>query len=217
MNETELMTERKKAVRQGDRQLLLSLEQEASSRLEGFLNDEQPVDSDDSPFFFTFIRDFSETDNVELKMLAKKAEVKLSPLLKQFDREMGYQFKDLVPADVLERNLNDLDSFEKEDLTEQPSFRQILKLLEKIEQVDEDGNVMDMTDLKENIIAAAKLKTYLRLCLNSDKITFNMYFLELRKEMELLLITLFLMDKSEVSLDEEKIRKEFEKFLDAIE
>lgn len=217
MNETELMTERKKAVRQGDRQLLLSLEQEASSRLEGFLNDEQPVVSDDSPFFFTFIRDFSETDNVELKMLAKKAEVKLSPLLKQFDREMGYQFKDLVPADVLERNLNDLDSFEKEDLTEQPSFRQILKLLEKIEQVDEDGNVMDMTDLKENIIAAAKLKTYLRLCLNSDKITFNMYFLELRKEMELLLITLFLMDKSEVSLDEEKIRKEFEKFLDAIE
>ena len=76
---------------------------------------------------------------------------------------------------------------------------------------------MKPADLAESIADAGKLKTYLRLCLNLDKITEETYFGTLLEEMERLLITLFVMDKAGEPLDENEMRAEYEKLLNAID
>ena len=96
-------------------------------------------------------------------------------------------------------------------------FGQIYKLMMKIEQIDDEGNPLDSADLAETITDAGKLKTYLRLCLNLDKITSEAYFETLLEEMEKTLITLFVMDTAGSSFDENEVRAEFEKLLDAID
>lgn len=217
MNEQDLIAERKKAAERNDTARLAALETAALKRLDDFLTDENPVDSDDVPFFFAFVRAFSDTENGDLKLCAKKAEAKLLPMLKEFDRETGLDFSEPVPSEVLERNLNDLDAFEKQDISKNPKFGQIYGLMMKIEQIDDDGNVLKPADLAESIADAGKLKTYLRLCLNLDKITEETYFGTLLEEMERLLITLFVMDKAGEPLDENEMRAEYEKLLNAID
>ena len=217
MNEQDLVAEYKKARKNGDASRAAALETAAMKRLDDFLNDDNPADSDDSPLFFSFIHAFSETDNVDLKLNCKKAEAKLLPMLKEFDNEMGFDSKEPVSSEILERNLNDLDAFERQDVSKNPMFGQIYKLMGKIEQIDDDGNPLDSADLAETITDAGKLKTYLRLCLNLDKITSEAYFETLLEEMEKTLITLFVMDTAGSSFDENEVRAEFEKLLDAID
>ncbi len=217
MNEQDLIAERKKAAEHNDALRLSALETAALKRLDEFLTDENPVDSDDAPFFFAFIRAFADTENVDLKLCAKKAEAKLLPMLKEFDKEVGFDFHEPVSSDILERNLNDLDSYEKQDVSKNPMFGQIYNLIGKIEQIDDDGKPVDSADLAESLTDAGKLKTYLRLCLNLDKITSETYFETLLEEMERLLITLFVMDKAGEPLDENEMRAEYEKLLNAID
>ena len=217
MNEQDLIAERKKAAEHNDTARLAALETAALKRLDDFLTDENPVDSDDAPFFFAFIRAFADTNNVDLKLCTKKAEAKLLPMLKEFDREIGFDFSESVSSEILERNLNDLDAFERQDVSKNPMFGQIYNLMGKIEQTDDDGNPVDSADLAESITDAGKLKTYLRLCLNLDKITAETYFGTLLEEMERLLITLFVMDKAGEPLNENEMRAEYEKLLNAID
>ena len=217
MNEQDLIAERKKAAEHNDAARLAALETAALKRLGDFLTDENPVDSDDAPFFFAFIRAFSDTHNADLKLCAKKAEAKLLPILKEFDREVGFDFHEPVSSAVLERNLNDLEAFERQDVSKNPIFGQIYDLMGKISLTDDDGNADDSADLAESITDAGKLKTYLRLCLNLDKITSETYFATLLEEMERLLVTLFVMDKAGDSLDENEMRAEYEKLLNAID
>ena len=217
MNEQDLIAERKKAAEHNDAARLAALETAALKRLDDFLTDENPVDSDDAPFFFAFIRAFSDTHNADLKLCAKKAEAKLLPILKEFDREVGFDFHEPVSSAVLERNLNDLEAFERQDVSKNPIFGQIYDLMGKISLTDDDGNADDSADLAESITDAGKLKTYLRLCLNLDKITSETYFATLLEEMERLLVTLFVMDKAGDSLDENEMRAEYEKLLNAID
>ena len=217
MNEQDLIAERKKAAEHNDAARLAALETAALKRLDDFLTDENPVDSDDAPFFFAFIRAFSDTSNADLKLHAKKAEAKLLPILKEFDREVGFDFHEPVSSAVLERNLNDLEAFERQDVSKNPMFGQIYDLMGKISLTDDDGKVDDSADLAESITDAGKLKTYLRLCLNLDKITAETYFATLLEEMERLLVTLFVMDKAGDSLDENEMRAEYEKLLNAID
>ena len=54
MNEQDLIAERKKAAEHNDTARLAALETAALKRLDEFLTDENPVDSDDAPFFFAF-------------------------------------------------------------------------------------------------------------------------------------------------------------------
>lgn len=72
MNEQDLIAERKKAAEHNDTARLAALETAALKRLDDFLTDENPVDSDDVPFFFAFVRAFSDTENGDLKLCAKK-------------------------------------------------------------------------------------------------------------------------------------------------
>ena len=217
LNEQELTRAREKAAETDDKDTLAALDAEAALRINRFLNDEIDMDSDDSPAFLSFLQTFSQTADVDLKILTKRAEVKLTPLLKEFDEETGLDGQDLVPADVIERNLTDIDEFEKIDLKNNPDFRQIYKILENTDVVDDDGNVDESADLAADMEKAAKLKTCLQLCLNLDKLTPNAYLSTLRMVFESLIVTLFVMDAASDEPDEEGIRKKFESLLDAID
>lgn len=208
------------AIEKNDASTIKDAEQEALNRLTGFLNSEIDVEPEQSPFWLTFLRTFSQTDDIDLKMVAKKAEVKLIPLLKEFDNDMGLDFSQQVDTETLERNLADLDSFEKINPFERDDFRQILKLIEKAELFSDDETPYETADFLEDVQETAQLKTFLRLCLNLDKITDDLYFFVLKREMESFLMTLLLTEASETAFETgstEEIQAEFERFLNAID
>ena len=196
-----------------------ALEAEAGRRFNAFLNDELSVDEDDSPFWLTMLRAFSKSDDVALKLAAKKAEAKLMPLLTEFDAATGIDFSQPVTAEQINANLDKIDEFEKLNPLDRPEFGQIKKIFDSSQIVDNDGNVIENNTLADDILDSAKLKTCLRLCLNSANITQETYFAELKAVAESLLLSLILAEESEKGLDpdkEEEIRNEFQKFLDAI-
>lgn len=196
-----------------------ALETEAAKRFNAFLNDELSVDEDDSPFWLTMLRAFSRTDDVALKLAAKKAEAKLMPLLIEFDATTGIDFSQPLTAEQLDANLDKIDEFEKLNPLDRPEFGQIKKIFDSSQILDDDGNVIENNTLADDILDSAKLKTCLRLCLNSANITPEAYFSELKAVAESLLLSLFLAEQSEKGLDpdkEEEIRNEFQNFLDAI-
>lgn len=208
------------------------LEAEAARRLEDFLKGEAETQAAESPLFFSFIKVFGETGNPGLKMLAKKAEVKITPLLKEFDRIAGYEDLAKVSAGDIERNIAVLDGFDGLDPFERgadgemvyPRFEKIEKLTDTVEILDDDdmpsGDAADM--LKSTVLEAARLKTYMRLCVSTDEITQTVYLNTLQTEMELALATLFLMDKSVVEYplgkkEAEKLYEEFQKLISTLE
>lgn len=208
------------ALGKNDADAVKHIEKEAQKRLDGFLSGALDVDSDDSPFWLTFVRAFAQTANVDLKMAAKKAEVKLVPLLKEFDADVGFDFSDHVDEATLERNIADLDAFEKINPFEREDFGQILKLIRKISLATDDGTTYETADFLEDVLKAARLKSFLRLCLNLDKITDELYFFVLKRETEAFLMTLLLAENAEKAFEtasQEEVEAEFEKFLDAIE
>ena len=208
------------AVEKNDVDAVKHIEKEAQKRVDGFLSGALDVDSDDSPFWLTFVRSFAQTANVDLKMAAKKAEVKLVPLLKEFDADVGFDFSDHVNEATLERNIADLDAFEKINPFEREDFGQILKLIRKISLSTDDGTTYETADFLEDVLEAARLKSFLRLCLNLDKITDELYFFVLKRETEAFLMTLLLAENAEKAFEtasQEEVEAEFEKFLDAIE
>lgn len=208
------------ALEKNDADAVKHIEKEAQKRLDGFLSGALDVDSDDSPFWLTFVRAFAQTANVDLKMAAKKAEVKLVPLLKEFDADVGFDFSDHVDEATLERNIADLDAFEKINPFEREDFGQILKLIRKISLSTDDGTTYETADFLEDVLKAARLKSFLRLCLNLDKITDELYFFVLKRETEAFLMTLLLAENAEKAFEtasQEEVEAEFEKFLDAIE
>ena len=208
------------ALEKNDADAVKHIEKEAQKRLDGFLSGALDVDSDDSPFWLTFVRAFAQTANVDLKMAAKKAEVKLVPLLKEFDADVGFDFSDHVDEATLERNIADLDAFEKINPFEREDFGQILKLIRKISLSTDDGTTYETADFLEDVLEAARLKSFLRLCLNLDKITDELYFFVLKRETEAFLMTLLLAENAEKAFEaasQEEVEAEFDKFLDAIE
>ena len=205
------------ALEKNDSDAARHIERESFKRLNDFLDGSLAVDVDESPYWLTFARALSQSADVDLKMAAKKAEVKLVPLLKEFDADVGFDFSDRVDEATLERNLTDLDAFEKIDPFEREDFRQILKLIQKISLSTDDGTVYKTADFQQDVLKSAQMKSFLRLCLNLDKITSETYFATLLEEMERLLVTLFVMDKAGDSLDENEMRAEYEKLLNAID
>lgn len=196
------------------------LETEAGRRIAAFLNDKLPVDEDDSPFWLTFLRVFSKTPNVDLNLSAKKAEAKLMPLLIEFDRKTGIDYTNPVTVEQITANLDRIDELEKQNPLERPEFGQIKKIFDSSQMIDDDGNIIENNTLADDILDSAKLKTGLRLCLNSANIIEETYFAELKAETESLLLSLLLAEESEKGLDparEEEIRNEFQKFLDVID
>lgn len=208
------------------------LESEAARRLEDFLTGDAEMEAAETPLFYAFIKTFGETDDAGLKALAKKAEVKITPLLKEFDRIAGYEDLGKVSAEEIGRNIAALDDFDRTDPFERdsdgemvyPRFEKIEKVLDSVEILDDDGRPSaegaDM--LKSTVLEAAKLKTYMRLCISLNEISRQFYMDVLQAEMELALVTLFLMDKSAAGYpvgrqEARKLHEEFQRLIDTLE
>lgn len=230
--ETALIAERSaiSAATPVDETALRLLENEAMRRLASFLSGETKIDTEDAPVFFGFIKVFGETENTDLRLCAKKAEAKITPVLKRFDHLAGYDNLSNVSAEEIERNIAALDCFERIDPFECdvsgkpvfPRFERVLKVIDNVEIVDDDGAVLTADAFKESILEAARIKTYMRLCVSDAEITCEHYLDMLQTEMEKALVVLFVMDKSAVDfpLDSARavqIHQEFQKLLDVLE
>lgn len=216
-----------------DENALRLLENEAARRLDSFLSGETEVDPEDAPMFYSFIKVFGETENTDLRLCAKKAEVKITPALKQFDRLAGYDNLSKITAEEIERNIADLDCFERINPFERnadgqlafPQFKQILKVMDNVEIVDDDDTALPGDSgetFKETVLETARIKTYMRLCVSDTEITQEYYLDMLRTEMEKALVILFVMDKASADFpldvaQAEKIHREFQKLIDVLE
>ncbi|MCQ2965218.1 MAG: hypothetical protein MJ250_00575 [Alphaproteobacteria bacterium] len=193
------------------------LENEVAKRVDLFLTKNCYVDTEASPYFFNLLRVFNETSNTDLKILLKKAEVKLIPILKKFDEDYGLDSKEEISEEQIEQNLTDINYFEENFSLERPDFRQIKKVFDVIDFRDENENLLDINELKEKIEFSAKVKTYLRLCLNLYRIESELYYSTLKAEFEKLIVSLLMLELGSSNFSGESMEKEIDKFLEAIE
>ena len=229
--ETELISEYVKAQDQGDTRKTENLQNEALVRLNAYLAGEMPVTEDESPLFFSFIKAFSKTGNVDLDLSAKKAEAKITPLLKEFDKTIGFDNIASLSSEKIEENIMILEDLDKIDPFEQqedklvyPQFEKALKVIGAVVLTDEDQPVGDQEQeaavFKETIVETAKLKAYMRLCVYTGKLTEQIYLNQVQFEIEKALITLFMMEqttdlvsgKNEI----EDVREAFDKLLELL-
>lgn len=231
--ESDLIAERSALLAQPtvDASAVRALESEAVKRLNAYLAGAEEIDSDDAPLFYGFIKVFSETDDAALRLCAKKAEAKITPLLKRFDRDAGFDDLADLTAETVERNIADLDSFERIDPFEHadgklvlPQFAAVERVLDNVEIVDDDGNADAESgeSFKETVVETARIKTYMRLCVSETEITRETYLDLLQAEMEKALVVLFMMDKTSDALPldaakVEQIHSEFQKLLDVLD
>ncbi|MCQ2914957.1 MAG: hypothetical protein MJ247_07175 [Alphaproteobacteria bacterium] len=216
-SEQELLELKSKFVCDNNTIDLANVEKEISNRLDLFLNKDFGIDVDDSPMFFEFIKEAQNTDNVDLKVLAKQCEVKIVPILKQFDSENGIDIKETIPSEIIERNIDDIEKYEAEDLSQKEDFRQIFSLLNKIELVDDNENPIDSKDYLDSLEKTTKLKAYLRLCLKLAKVTSREYFSALKDEYMSALLSIMIIENGWYSDSEEEIKQKFDKLLDAVD
>ena len=210
---------------------MTALQNEAFARLKAYLAGDLPVAEDESPLFFGFIRTFSKTDNVDLNLSAKKAEAKITPFLKAFDKTIGLdRLADLSPEKI-EENIAALDDFDLIDPLETkdgklvyPQFENALKVISAVVLTDGDEPAeqqeQESETFKETIVETAKLKAYMRLCVYDGDLTRELYLDQLRFEIEKALITLFMMEQTtqleEAKTDPEGVRAAFERLLDLL-
>ncbi|MBR1777467.1 MAG: hypothetical protein IJ752_02630 [Alphaproteobacteria bacterium] len=229
--EAELISEYAAAHDQNDASEMAALQNEAVLRLNSYLAGELPVSEDEAPLFFSFIKAFSKTENVELNMSAKKAEAKITPLLKEFDKEAGYDRLAALSSEKIEENIAALEDFDTIDPFEKqdgklifPQFEEILKVIGAVVLTDGDQPAeqqeQESETFKETIVETAKLKAYMRLCVYTGELTQDIYLQWVRFEMEKALITLFMMEQTtELALDQtdiEGVRKAFDCLLDLL-
>ncbi len=216
-----------------DENALHALEDEAARCLNAYLAGGADVDVDESPLFYGFIKVFGETENADLRVLAKKAEAKITPVLKQFDHMAGYDNLAKISPEEIERNITDLDGFERIDPFKRDAdgkfafeqFAPVFKVLSNVEIVDDDdGAVSELNEtFMETVLETARMKTYMRLCVSDREITQQDYLSELQFEMEKAVVVLFVMDKTsgvEFPMDAAqvgKIHQEFQKLIDVLD
>lgn len=229
--ELELVAEYAQARDRNDQPMMQQLQKEAFQRLESYLAGELFVPEDESPAFFSFIKTFCKTGNVDLDMLSKKAEAKITPFLKEFDRATGFNALARLSSEKVEENIAALEDFDTTDPFETtpdgllyPQFQKVLNVMNAVVLTDDDGNPETSADeaetFKETIIETAKLKTYMRLCVYTEELTQELYLKQLRFEMEKALITLFMMEQTMDLVSDkttpEEIDKAFEKLIELL-
>jgi len=208
-NETEanLITEYAAAEKDGDQEKKTALMDEAFTRMTAYLDGDLPVSEDESPLFFSFIRTFSKTGRVDLDMLAKRAEAKITPVLKEFDKTVGYDNISSLSGEKIEENIAALERFDRIDPFEKqddrlvyPQFEKALAVIDAVVLTDGDQPAEEQesekASFKETVVETAKLKAYLRLCVYAEELTRDVYLNRLQFEIEKALITLFMMEQT---------------------
>ena len=224
--EQELIAEYAAAKELSDTRQIEALQNEASARLTAYLSGDLPVAEDESPLFFGFIKTFSKTEDADLNLLVKKAEAKITPLLKAFDETIGLDGLADLSAEKIEENISTLEDFDTIDPFEMqdgkllyPQFKNALKVISAVVLTDEDqpAEQQESETFKETIVETAKLKAYIRLCVYGDELTQDLYLDQVRFEIEKALVTLFMMEQTtelvEDKTDVAGIEAAFEKLL----
>ena len=229
--EQELIAEYAAAKESNDAAQMTAIQNEAFVRLKAYLAGEWPVAEDESPLFFSFIKTFSKTDNVDLSLTAKKAEAKITPFLKAFDKTIGLDRLADLSAEKIEDNIAVLEDFDTIDPFEKqdgeliyPQFEKALKVVSAVVLTDGDEPAeqqeQESETFKETIVETAKLKAYMRLCVYDKELTQQLYLDQVRFEIEKALITLFMMEQTteliQDQTDVEGIRKAFDKLVEAL-
>ena len=225
--ELELISQYAQARDQNDQPTMLEIQKAASERLESYLAGELFVPEDESPAFFSFIKSFCKTGDVGLDMLSKKAEAKITPFLKEFDRTTGFNALTRLSPEKVEENIaaledfDTIDPFEKtEDGLLYPQFQKVANVMDAVVLTDDEGNEKDVGDetesFKETIVETAKLKAYTRLCVYTEELTQEIYLKQLRFEMEKALVTLFMMEQTTGLVSGETIQEDIEKAFDKL-
>ena len=229
--EQELIAEYAAAKESNDTAQITALQNEAFARLKAYLAGDFPVAEDESPLFFGFIRAFSKTDNVELNLSAKKAEAKITPFLKAFDKMVGLDHLADLSAEKIEENISALEDFDTIDPFEKqdgeliyPQFENALKVIDGVVLMDDDlpaeQQEQESETFKETIVETAKLKAYMRLCVYNKELTQRLYLDQMQFEIEKALVTLFMMEQTteliEDQTDVEGVQKAFEKLVEAL-
>ncbi|MBO4644880.1 MAG: hypothetical protein J5716_09770, partial [Alphaproteobacteria bacterium] len=144
-NEQELIAEYAAAKEANDTATITALQNEAFTRFTAYLAGDLPIAEDESPLFFSFIRTFSKTDNVDLNLSAKKAEAKITPFLKEFDKTVGLDRLADLSAEKIEENIAALEDFDTIDPFEKqddkliyPQFEKALKVISAVVLTDGD-------------------------------------------------------------------------------
>ena len=205
--EAELVFEYAQAQKENDTLKEKALADEALSRINAYLAGDLPVAEDESPLFFSFIKAFSKTENVDLNLSAKKAEAKITPMLKEFDKTVGLDNLSALSSEKIGENIASLEDFDTIDPFETqdgkllyPQFEQVLKVIDSVILTDGDNPLEQQEEetaaFKETIVETAKLKAYMRLCVYTGELTQDVYLDQMRFEMEKALITLFMMEQT---------------------
>ncbi len=205
--EAELISEYTAAEKDNDQEMKAALTDEASARMTAYLDGNLPVSEDESPLFFSFIKTFSKTGRVDVDMLAKRAEAKITPVLKEFDKTAGYDNIAALSAEKIEENINALEGFDKIDPFEKqdgrllyPQFEKALAVIDAVVLTDGDRPAEEQerekASFKETVVETAKLKAYLRLCVYIEELTRDVYLNRLQFEIEKALVTLFMMEQT---------------------
>lgn len=214
-----------------DKDGLASLEQEAFVHIREFLNGEIAAETNTAPLFYSFFRTFSQTENADLKAACEAAVEKVKPYLDDFDEENGLTRLDDLSKSLLEHNLTALSVFEqldpfelkKEDRLRFPEFSDLFRLTNNIDITDDNGQVSDQahTDFINTLIDAARLQTFMKLSVSADKITEDVYLNDLRQNMEIGLVSMFVIDRipADRTLSDEtkdQLQAEYQKLLNSI-
>ena len=205
--EATLISEYAAAEKNGDQEKKTALMDEAFARMSAYLGGDMPVSEDESPLFFSFIKAFSKTGRVDLDMLAKRAEAKITPVLKEFDKTVGYDNIASLSAGKIGENIAALEGFDKIDPFEKrddalvyPQFEKALTVIDAVVLTDGDQPAAEQEQekaaFKETVVETAKLKAYMRLCVYSEELTRDVYLDRLQFEIEKALITLFMMEQT---------------------
>ena len=205
--ESELISEYAAAEENGDQEKKTALTDEAFARMTAYLNGDLPVSEDESPLFFSFIKTFSKTGRIDLDMLAKRAEAKITPVLKEFDKTVGLDNIASLSSEKIEENIAALDGFDKIDPFEKrdgglvfPQFEKALAVIDAVVLTDGDQPAEEQdrekAAFKETVVETAKLKAYMRLCVYDEELTRDVYLDRLQFEIEKALITLFMMEQT---------------------
>ena len=229
--EQELIIEYATAKELNDTRRIEALQNEAITRLNAYLTGDLPVAEDEAPLFFSFIKTFDKSENADLNLLTKKAEAKITPLLKEFDETIGLDALAELSAEKIEDNIAALEDFDTIDPFEErdgkllyPQFEKALKVVSAVVLTDGDEPAeqqeQELETFKETIVETAKLNVYMRLCVYGEELTQQLYLDQVQFEIEKALVTLFMMEQTTELIEDrtnvEGVQKAFDKLVESL-